>query len=130
MICIFNVPTSSTVLINGGMEEKKKTLSELRKKVELKRWKYSRSDLCALCVKIVTDYVWRRSIGRILSISGCVYWLIDWIVFYAVSTLYQPCNGGWECRNSWPNVTAISISNKSKTCLCLNNWLSDYKCMV
>ena len=34
MICIFNVPTSSNVLINGGMEEKK----TLRKKDELKRY--------------------------------------------------------------------------------------------
>ena len=35
----------------------------------------------------------RRVIWAYLKALRRIYWLIDWIVFYAVSAIFQPCNG-------------------------------------
>ena len=43
-------------------------------------------------------------------------WLIDWIVFYAVSAIFQPFNGGRCCYREMLNM---SFKNKMKTFLLL-----------
>ena len=35
--------------------------------------------------------------------------LIDWIEFYAVSTIFQPCNGGMADRKKYVHVRAPTL---------------------
>ena len=48
-----------------------------------------------------------------------IYWLIDWIEFYAISVIFHPCNGGDHQLNPCPPSRGYSSSKSSETVFCV-----------